>query len=173
MYFAYKLNKQGNNTQPWSTPFLTWNQSVGPCPVLTVASWPAYRFLRRQVTWSGVPISWRIFQFVADVFLELSCFFYDSTDVGNLICAFSIFSKSSLNIWNFMVYALLKPDLENFEYYFASVCDEYNCALVWTFFAIVFFRYWNENWPFPVLWPLLRFPNLLAYWVRHLHSIIF
>ena len=75
-------------------PFPIWNQSVVPCPVLTVASCPAYRFLRRQVRWSG------IFQFVvihivkgfsivneADVvvFLELSCFFYDPTDVGNLI----------------------------------------------------------------------------------------
>ena len=65
-----------------------------------------------------------------DVFLELSCFFDDPVGFGNLIFGSSAFSKSSLNIWNFMVYALLKPDLENFEYYFASVCDEYNCALV-------------------------------------------
>ena len=49
MYSAYKLNKQGDNMQPWHTPFLIWNQSVIPCPVLTVSSWPAYRFLRRQV----------------------------------------------------------------------------------------------------------------------------
>ena len=61
MYSAYKLNKQGDNIQPWHTPFLIWNQSVVPCPVLTVASWPAYRFLRRQVRWSGIPLSWRIF----------------------------------------------------------------------------------------------------------------
>ena len=61
MSSAYKLNKQGDNIQPWSTPFPIWNQSVVPCPVLTVASWPAYRFLRRQVRWSGIPISWRIF----------------------------------------------------------------------------------------------------------------
>ena len=64
MYCAYKLNKQGDNIQPWRTPFLIWNQSVVPCPVLIVASWPAYRFLKRQVRWSGIPISWRIFQFV-------------------------------------------------------------------------------------------------------------
>ena len=57
MYSAYKLNKQGDNMQPWCTPFPIWNQSVLPCPVLTVVSWPAYRFLRRQVRWSGVPIS--------------------------------------------------------------------------------------------------------------------
>ena len=61
MYSAYKLNKQGANMQPWRTPFSIWNQSVVPCSVLTVASWPAYRFLQRQVRWSGVPISFRIF----------------------------------------------------------------------------------------------------------------
>ena len=59
MYSAYKLNKQGDNIQPWSTPFPIWNQSVFPCPVLTVASWPAYRF-KRKVRWSGLPVSWRI-----------------------------------------------------------------------------------------------------------------
>ena len=61
MYSAYKLNMQGDNIQPWRTPFPIWNQSVVPCPVLTVASWPAYRFLRRQVRWSVIPISLRIF----------------------------------------------------------------------------------------------------------------
>ena len=109
MYSAYKLNKQGDNIQPWCTPFPIWNQSVVPCPVLIVASWSAYRFLRRQVRWSGIPISWRIFQSVmihtvkgfgivneaeVDGFLELSCFFYDPTNVGNLISGSSAFSKS-------------------------------------------------------------------------------
>ena len=61
MYSAYKLNKQGDNIQPWHTPFPVWDQSVVPCPVLTVASWSAYRFLKRQVRWSGIPICWRIF----------------------------------------------------------------------------------------------------------------
>ena len=56
-----------------------------------------------------------------DVYLELSCLFDDSTDVGNLISGSSAFSKSSLNIWKFMVHVLLKPGLEDFEYYFASV----------------------------------------------------
>ena len=51
-YSAYKLDKQGDNIQPWHTPFPIWNQSVVPCPVLTVASWPAYRFLKKQVRWS-------------------------------------------------------------------------------------------------------------------------
>ena len=62
MYSAYKLNKQGDNVQPWRTPFFVCKQSVVPCPVLTVTSWPAYRFLKRQVRWSGIPISFRIFQ---------------------------------------------------------------------------------------------------------------
>ena len=61
MYSAYELNKQGDSIQPWRTPFPIWNQSVVSCPVLTVASWPAYRFLKRQVRWSGIPISFRIF----------------------------------------------------------------------------------------------------------------
>ena len=56
-----------------------------------------------------------------DVFLELSCFFDDPTDVGNLISGSSAFSKTSLNIWNFVVHILLKPGLENFEHYSASV----------------------------------------------------
>ena len=56
-----------------------------------------------------------------DVFLELSCFFSDPTDAGNLISGSSTFSKSSLNIWKFTVHVLLKPGLENFEHYFASV----------------------------------------------------
>ena len=59
IYSAYKLNKQGDNIQPWRTPFPICNQSV-PCPDLTVASWPAYWFPRRQVKWSGIPISLRI-----------------------------------------------------------------------------------------------------------------
>ena len=83
------------------------------------------------------------------------------------------FSKSSLNIWKFTVHVLLKPDLENFEYYFASMWDECNCAVVWAFFGIAFLRNWNENWPFPVLWPLLSFPNLLAYWVQYQFYISF
>ena len=108
-----------------------------------------------------------------DVFLKLSCFFYDTTDAGNLISGSSVFSKYSLNIWKFSVHVLLKPGLENFERYFARVWDESNCEVVWTFFGIAFLWDWNENWPFPVLWPLLSFPNLLAYWVQHFHSIIF
>ena len=108
-----------------------------------------------------------------DVFLELSCFFNDPENVGNFISGSSPLSKSSLNVWNFTVHVLLKPGLENFEHYFASLWNDCNCMVVWGFFGIAFLWEWNENWPFPVLWPLLSFPNLLAYWVQHFHSIIF
>ena len=126
-------------------------QSVVPCPVLTFASWFAYRFLKRQVRWSGIPIPKNFAQLVVlhtvkgfgivkkaeiDVFLELSCFFDDPTDAGNLISGSSAFSKSSLNIWKFSVHALLKYCLENFEQYFESIWDECNYVIVWIFFGI-------------------------------------
>ena len=129
--------------QSWHTLFPIWSQSFVPCPVLTVASWPVYRFLRRQVRCSGIPNSLRIFQFVVmrivkgfsivnegevDVFLEFSCFFYDPA-VGNLISGSSAFSKCSLNIWKFSVHILLKPSLENFEHCFASMWDECNYGI--------------------------------------------
>ena len=65
-----------------------------------------------------------------DVFLELSCFFDDPADVGNLTSGSSAFSKTSLNIWKFTVHVLLKPGLETFECYFASMGDECNCVVV-------------------------------------------
>ena len=136
LYPVYKLNKQDDNIRLWYTPFPILNQSVVPCTVLTVASWPAYRFHRRQVRWSGIPISFRIFQFIVihtvkgfgivnkakTVFLKLSCFFDDPTDASNLISGSSAFSKSNLNIWKFSIHVLLIL-LENFEYYFASMWD--------------------------------------------------
>ena len=166
------LNKQGDNIQPWRTPFPIGNQSVVPCPVLTVASWPAYRFLKRQVSWSSIPNFQNFPQFNVthtvkgfgivnkaeiDVFLELSCFLHDPADVGNLISGSSSFSKTNLNIWNFTVHILLKPGLENFEHYFISMWDECNGVVVWAFFGIAFLWDWNENWSFPVLWPLLNY----------------
>ena len=88
------------------------------------------------------------------MFFWNSCFFDEPADVGNLISGSSTFSKTSLNIWKFTVHVLLKPGLENFEHYFTSVWDEH-CVVVWAFFGISFLWDWNENWPFPVLWPLL------------------
>ena len=147
----------------------------------------AYKFHRRQVRWSGIPISLRIFRSLlwstvkgfsvvneaeVDIFLELSCFFYDTTNDSSLISGSFVFSKSSLNIWKFLIHVLLKPSLENFEHYLASMWDEWNCAVVWTLFGIALFCDLNESWCFAVLWPLMSFPYLLAYWVQHFHSII-
>ena len=117
-YSAYKLNKQSDNMQPCPAPFPILNQSV--------ASWCPQRFLRRQVRWSGIPISLRIFQFVVirtikdfsvineaevDVFLEFSCF--RASNVDNLISGSSASSKPSLYIWKFSVHILLKSSLED------------------------------------------------------------
>ena len=119
----------------------------------------------------------RIFQFVVihtvkgfsvvneaelDVFLEFSCFIYDPTDVGNLISCSSAFSKSSLSIWKFLVHILLKPSLEDFKHYFASMWNERKCEIVQTFFGIAHLWDWNENWPFPVLWSLTAELSIFA-----------
>ena len=111
---------------------------------------------------------------------QKQCFFWNSL-------AFSMIQWMSA-IWSLVPLPFLKPawtpgspwftycskaGLENFEHYFTSTWDECNCAVVWAFFGIAFLWNWNKNWPFPVLWPLLSFPNLLAYGVQHFHSIIF
>ena len=138
MFSAYKLNKQGDN-EPWHTSFPIRNHSVVPCPVLTVASWPAYRFLKWQIRWSGISHLFQNFpQFIViytvkdfgivnkaevHVLLELFCFFNDSMNVGRLISGSSGFSKTTLNIWKFTVHVLLKLGLENFEHYVTRVWD--------------------------------------------------
>ena len=172
----------------YSFPIL--NQSTVPWQGFqssSIASWPAYKFLMIQARWSGIPISLRIFHCLlwptqsglsivkgaeVDVFLELSCFFYDPVDVVSLISGSSAFSKSSLNIWNLSVDILLKPSLKDFEHDLASMWNEHNCMVVWRFFGIALLCDWNENWPFSVLWPLLSFPHLLVYWVQHFNSIM-
>ena len=93
-----------------------------------------------------------------DISLELVFFFNDPMDVGNLIYVSSAFSKSSLNIWKVTGHVLLKSGLETFEYYFESMWDEWNCVVVGTFFSIAFL--WDGmKLTFPVLWPLLSFPD--------------
>ena len=96
-----------------------------------------------------------------DVFLELSCFFHDPADIGNLFSGSSAFSKTSLNTWKFTVHVLLKPGLENFEHYFTSMWDECNCAVVWAFFGIAFLWDWMKTdlfqscghcWVFQICW---------------------
>ena len=96
MYSAYKLNKQGDNIQPQRTPFPIWNQSVVPCPVLTVASWPAYRFLKRQVRLSDILISFGIFQFV----------------MIHTVKGFAIVSKAEIKFfWNYLAFSLIQQML--------------------------------------------------------------
>ena len=152
---------------------------------MSLASWPAYRFLKSQVRWSSHVLK-NFQQFVViqtvkgfsivseelDVFLEFPCFFYDPMDVGKLISHSSAFFKLSLYIW-FSVHILLKPRLKDFELYLASMRNECDCPVVSTFFGIAFLWDWNENSHFPILWQLLHFPNLLTFWVSAFNSIIF
>ena len=147
--------------QPWHTLFPVWNQSVLP-----VASWTAYGFRRRQVRWSGIPISLRTCQFVVihtfkghivneaevDVFLEFPCFLYDPVEIGNLISGSSAFFKPNLYIWKFSVHVLMKPALKDFEHYLASMWIEHNFTVFWTFFGIALLWHWNENWPEEFVW---------------------
>ena len=94
-----------------------------------------------------------------DAFLELSCFFDDPSDVGNLISGSSAFSKTSLNR-RFLVHILLKPGLENFEHYFTSMWDERNCAVVQAFFGIAFLRDWRSLKQFVNKWVWLQFNTI-------------
>ena len=159
MYSAYKLNKQGDNIQPWHTPFPIWNQSqFVPCLVLNCCFLTGIQVSQEagQVVWYSHLLK-NFPQFVVihtvkgfsiineaevDVFLAFSCFSYDPTDVGNLILGSTAFSKSSLNIWKFSVHLLLKPSLENFEHYFAGMWDGCNCVVVLTSFGIAFL--WDD-----------------------------
>ena len=129
MYFAYKLNKQGDKIQPWPTPLQIWNQSV-PCPVLTVASWPAYRFLKRQVRWSGMPISWRIFHSLLWSTQSKALSQWSRSRCFSGILLLFWWSNEMLTIWSLVplpfrnptwtsgsswVHVLLKPGLKNLE----------------------------------------------------------
>ena len=125
---------------------------------------------------SGIPISWRTFQFVVIHIVksfsqvneaEVDAF-WNSLDFSMIQQMLAIWFLVPLPFLNQLkhlrisVHVPLKPSLDNFEHYFASMWDECNCVTVWTFFAVAFLWDWNENWHFPVLWPLLSF---LVYWV--------
>ena len=131
MYSAYKLNKHSDKIQPCCIPFPIWNQSgfpwMGATTGLSVPSWPVQVSQEAgQVVWYSYLFQ-NFLQFIVthtvkgfgivnkaevDDFLELSCFFDDPVDVGTLISDSSTFSKTSLNIWKFMVHVLLKPGLD-------------------------------------------------------------
>ena len=177
MYSVHKLNKQGDNIQPVYCSMSGSNCYFLTCIQISQEAGQVvyYSHLLKSFPQFAVTIRVKGFGIVnkaeVDISLELSYFFYDPMDFGTLIYGSFAISKFSLNIWKFSVHVLLKPHLENFEHYFASLWDEWICAVVWTFFGIALIQDWNENWPFPVLWPL-SFPNLLAYWVQHFYSII-
>ena len=146
----------------WMSFFPFLNQSFVPCLVLTCfltciqisqeagqVVW--YFCLLKNFPQFVVILTVKGFSVVneaeEDIFLELSCFFHDPTDVGSLISGSSAFSKSSLSIWKFTVHVFLKPGLENFEDHLAAVWDVCNCAAVGTFFGTAFLWDWNENGP--------------------------
>ena len=154
---------------------VNWSRSVvsdsaTPWTVAYQAS-PSMGFSRQEY-WSGLPFPSPGESSLPRDQTQVSCIggrrFNLWANLGNLISGSSAFSKSNLNISKFMVHVLLKPGLENFEHYFASMWDECNCVVVEHSLALPFFGMGMK-----FLWPLLNFPNLLAYWVQHFHSIIF
>ena len=136
MYSACKLNKQGDNIQPWRTPFPIWKQSVDPCPVLTIVSWCAYRFLKRQVRWSGIPISIRIFQFL----------------VIHTVKGFGIVNKAEIDVfWNSLAFSMIQRMLAIWSLIkeinlVANVSPEYESYNVSVkkllFFFCIFFKFY-------------------------------
>ena len=108
-----------------------------------------------------------------DIFGEFSCFSMTQLTLAIWYLVPLPFLNPAWISGSSPVHILLKPGLENFEHYFANVWDKRSCAVVWIFFGIAFLWDWNENWPFPVQWPLLSVPNLLPYWLQHFNSIIF
>ena len=134
----------------------------------SVASWPEYRFLKRYGRCSGTPISLSIFQFVmihtvksfsivseaeVDVFLGCLCLLHNPTNVGNLISVSSACLSPVCISWSSQ-FTYCWSLLKDFEHYFTSMWNECNCMIVWTFFGIALW-FWDENWPFPILCPLL------------------
>ena len=148
-----------------------WSMSSSNCYFLTCILFSQepsqvvwYSHLFQNFPWFIVIHTVEGFGIVSNVFLVLSCFFCNPANVGNLISGSSAFSKTSLNIWSSRFtycwslasefWALLYQPVR-----WVQLCSSLNILWHW------FLWDWNENWPFPVLWPLLRFPNLLTYWV--------
>ena len=187
IYSAYKLNKQGDNIQTWHTPFAIGNQSFVPCPVLTLASWPAYRFLRRQVRWSGIPNSKNFPQFV--VIHTVKGFGVVNEAEIDVFLNFLAFSMIQ---WMLAIWPLVPLPFLNLAWTSRSSWFTYCWSLAWrnlsiTLLVCEMFQWCGSlntlwlcfslgpelNWPFPVLWPLLSFPILLAHWTQHFNSTIF
>ena len=174
MYSAYKLNKQGDNIQPWCTPFpnlepLHCSMSGVNCCFLTHIQvsqdagkvvWYSHLFKNfpQFVVIHAVKGFSIVNEAEVDASQEFSFFLYNPMNVGIIISGSPAFSLFSLYIWKVLVHVLLKPCLNDFEHYFAGMWDEHFCAVVWTFVGTALLWDWNENWPFPVPWPLLNFP---------------
>ena len=179
MYSTYKLYKQGDNIQPWHTPFPIWNQSIVSCPVLTVVSWPAYSFIRKQIRWSGIPISLRMFhsllwstqsKALAQSMKQKEMFFWNSL-------AFSVIQ------WMLAIWSLVPLPFLNLAWTSGSSHFTYYCSLAWRILSITLLacemsvQLWGSLYN---LWhclslglewrltfssprPLLNFPHLLTY----------
>ena len=128
MHSAYKLNKQGDDIQPWCTPFLIWNQSIVPCPVLAVASWSPDKFLRRQVKRSGIPISLRIFQSLLWIY--------------HTVKGFSVVMKQKkMFFWNSLPFSLIQRMLA-----ISSVVSLPFLNPAWTSGSSWFTYSWSVSW---------------------------
>ena len=86
-----------------------------------------------------------------DIFLGFCCFLYDPANAGNLVSGSSTLSKTSLDIWKFLVWIILKPSVQDIKHDLTSMGDECNCPMVRTFFSTKLLGNWDEDWPFPVL----------------------
>ena len=174
MCSVYTLNKQSDSRQPCRTPFSILNQSIVPNRVLTVASWPAHRFLRRQVRWSGIPISLRASPVCydphsqrlwhswwnrgRDIFLAFPCFLHDPATVGNLISGFSFFLNpawTSGSSWFSQCWSLACKTLS-----MTLLAWECNCLMVSTFVSTMLlgnsdvdlFQSCSHCWVFRICW---------------------
>ena len=161
IYSAYKSNQQGNSIQPWLYSFpnleTVWCSTSGPncCFLICIqisqdtgkVDW--YSHLSKKFPVCCDPPSQRLWHSQCRSRFFWNSLAFSITDFGNFISGSSTFSKSMLKIWKFLVHILLKPSLENFQLYFASVWDECSCAVVWTFLGIAFLWDWNEDRRFP------------------------
>ena len=174
MYSAYKLNKQGDNIQSWCTLFSIWNQFVVPCQFcyfLTCiqVSQEAGKVVLQSHLFKNFPQfivihTYKDFSIIneaeVDVFLAFPWFFY-----GWMLAIWSLVPLPFLNpacrSGCSPAHILLKPSLKDFEHYLASMWNECNCAVVWTFFGIAFLWNWNETdlfqcrghcWVFQICW---------------------
>ena len=160
LYSTDRFNKQGDHIQPWLTPFPIWEQSVVLCPLLTVAFYPVMQASQKagKLVWYSLVFK----NFPQFPLIHTGKGFSRVKPVDLLIWS-SAFSESSLSIGSSWFTYYWSLDWRNLSFTLL-VCEIIAVVrFFWTFFGIALLWDWNENWPFPVLWPLLSFPDLLAY----------